>query len=48
MSNLKMPKGANKIENRSKDQLIIMREAIENNKQDMKSEMKDSIHHGSG
>ena len=40
-SNFKMPKGANKMENKSEDQLILMKEEIENHKQEMKFEMKD-------
>ena len=36
-----MLKGANKMENKYEDQFILMKEEIENNKQDMKSEMKD-------
>ena len=36
-----MPKGSNNMENKNEDQFILMKEEIENNKQEMKSEMKD-------
>ena len=35
-----MPEGSNKMENKNEDQFILMKEEIENNKQDMKAEMK--------
>ena len=41
MSNFKMPTRANKMENKYDNQFIFMKEEIENNKQEMKAELKD-------
>ena len=41
MSNFKMPKGSNKTENNYDYQFILTKEEIENNKQEMKAELKD-------
>ena len=40
-SKFKILKGSNKTENKNEDQFILMKEEIENNKQEMKAEMKD-------
>ena len=37
-----MPKGTNKMEKTSDEQFIIMKAAIENNKQEMKDDMKSN------
>ena len=34
-----MPKGSNKMENKNEEQFILMKEEIENNKQEFKAEM---------
>ena len=41
MLNFKMPKGSNNMENKNEEQFILMKEEIENNKQEYKYEMKD-------